>query len=72
MEATSDEKTPCVEVEATPETMAKVHPMNTSESIARAMTVTKTIDLVETALPFRGLLERPVSPEERRQDGYQS
>src|SRR5580658_7661673 len=53
IDATRDEKTLCVEVEATPETIAKVHPMNASESMARAMTATKTIDLVEMALPFR-------------------
>ncbi len=40
-------------VDATPETIAKVHPMNASESNASAMTAANTIDLDETELPLR-------------------
>ena len=40
-------------VDATPETIAKVHPMNASESSASAMTAANTTDLDETELPLR-------------------
>ena len=40
-------------VDATPETIAKVHPMNTSERSASATTAANTADLEETELPLR-------------------
>src|ERR1039458_9891997 len=50
IESTSAEKTLWPETEAAPEIMAKVHPMKTSDSIARTITEAMTIDLPETAL----------------------
>ena len=53
IDVTRDEKTLCVVVEAAPVIMAKVHPMNTSERMARTMMLAKTRFLDEMALPFR-------------------